>query len=214
MATMHSVPCLDALGPAVVSAPQGAQPFSGMLTCCCCFPGRFEVTLVDLPGSQRSRSTWRSHYSAAHGLLFILDSSDLARMEEARKVLSRVLSHPDVSGKPILLSPVPPSAAPTPVPPALPCRGCAGSSASFPPPRYRCPSRSTPLPRGSPSSLAVLSPLQGPAASPGGCRRRRRQDGGEPAVAAHPPPPRGGGHEGPWEEEEECEDQLSGVMRV
>lgn len=64
---------------------------------------RFEVTLVDLPGGQRSRSTWRSHYGAAHGLLFVLDSSDLARMEEARKVLSRVLSHPDVSGKPILL---------------------------------------------------------------------------------------------------------------
>ncbi|CAM9376158.1 unnamed protein product [Bubo scandiacus] len=64
---------------------------------------RFEVTLVELPGGQRSRSAWRSHYSAAHGLLFVLDSSDLARMEEARKVLSRVLSHPDVSGKPILL---------------------------------------------------------------------------------------------------------------
>ncbi|XP_053931578.1 ADP-ribosylation factor-like protein 13A isoform X2 [Cuculus canorus] len=64
---------------------------------------RFEVTLVDLPGGQRSRSTWRSHYSAAHGLLFVLDSSDLARMEEVRKVLSRVLSHPDVSGKPLLL---------------------------------------------------------------------------------------------------------------
>ncbi|NWU60278.1 AR13A protein, partial [Pterocles burchelli] len=64
---------------------------------------RFEVTLVDLPGGQRSRSTWRSHYSAAHGLLFVLDSSDLARMDEARKVLSRVLSHPDVSGKPLLL---------------------------------------------------------------------------------------------------------------
>ncbi|KAM9227025.1 ADP-ribosylation factor-like protein 13A [Leptosomus discolor] len=64
---------------------------------------RFEVTLVDLPGSQRSRSAWRSHYSAAHGLLFVLDSSDLARMEEVRKVLSRVLSHPDISGKPILL---------------------------------------------------------------------------------------------------------------
>ncbi|XP_052669952.1 ADP-ribosylation factor-like protein 13A isoform X3 [Harpia harpyja] len=29
--------------------------------------------------------------------------SDLARIEEARKVLSRVLSHPDVSGKPLLL---------------------------------------------------------------------------------------------------------------
>ncbi|NXK83817.1 AR13A protein, partial [Amazona guildingii] len=64
---------------------------------------RFEVTLLDLPGASRSRSLWRSHYSAAHGLLFVLDSSDLARMEEARKVLSRVLSHPDVSGKPLLL---------------------------------------------------------------------------------------------------------------
>uniref|UniRef100_A0A8U7NG54 Uncharacterized protein n=1 Tax=Corvus moneduloides TaxID=1196302 RepID=A0A8U7NG54_CORMO len=64
---------------------------------------RFEVTLVDLPGGQRSRSAWRSHYSEAHGLLFVLDSGDLARVEEARKVLSRVLSHPDVSGKPLLL---------------------------------------------------------------------------------------------------------------
>lgn len=64
---------------------------------------RFEVTLLDLPGSQRSRSAWRSHCSEAHGLLFVLDSGDLARMEEARKVLSRVLSHPDVSGKPLLL---------------------------------------------------------------------------------------------------------------
>ncbi|NXR37100.1 AR13A protein, partial [Zosterops hypoxanthus] len=64
---------------------------------------RFEVTLMELSGGQRSRSAWRSHYSEAHGLLFVLDSADLARMEEARKVLSRVLSHPDVSGKPVLL---------------------------------------------------------------------------------------------------------------
>ncbi|NXC05910.1 AR13A protein, partial [Orthonyx spaldingii] len=64
---------------------------------------RFEVTLVELPGGQRSRSAWRSRYSEAHGLLFVLDSADLARMEEARKVLSRVLSHADVSGKPLLL---------------------------------------------------------------------------------------------------------------
>ncbi|NXT10104.1 AR13A protein, partial [Prunella fulvescens] len=64
---------------------------------------RFEVTLLELPGAQRCRSAWRSHYSEAHGLLFVLDSGDLARTEEARRVLSRVLSHPDVSGKPLLL---------------------------------------------------------------------------------------------------------------
>ncbi|NWS99420.1 AR13A protein, partial [Mionectes macconnelli] len=76
----------------------GAQPGQTRLQV-----DRFEVTLVDLPGGQRSRSSWRSHYSGAHGLLFVLDSGDLARMEEARKVLNRVLSHPDISGKPLLL---------------------------------------------------------------------------------------------------------------
>lgn len=76
----------------------GAQPGQSRLRL-----DRFEVTLRDLPGAPRSRSAWRSHYSEAHGLLFVLDSADLARMEEARKVLGRVLSHPDVSGKPLLL---------------------------------------------------------------------------------------------------------------
>ncbi|XP_077042061.1 ADP-ribosylation factor-like protein 13A [Agelaius phoeniceus] len=78
-------------------APGGGSSFSRLRV------DRFEVTLRDLPGAQRSRSAWRSHYSEAHGLLFVLDSADLARMEEARKVLGRVLSHPDVSGKPLLL---------------------------------------------------------------------------------------------------------------
>ncbi|XP_041252631.1 ADP-ribosylation factor-like protein 13A [Onychostruthus taczanowskii] len=63
----------------------------------------FEVTLLELPGGPRSRGAGRGHYSQAHGLLFVLDSGDLARMEEARKLLSRVLSHPDASGKPLLL---------------------------------------------------------------------------------------------------------------
>ncbi|NWZ01574.1 AR13A protein, partial [Loxia curvirostra] len=76
----------------------GAQPGQSRLRV-----DRFEVTLLELPGAQRSRSAWRSHYSEGHGLLFVLDSGDLARVEEARKVLSRVLSHPDVSGKPLLL---------------------------------------------------------------------------------------------------------------
>ncbi|OWK56196.1 ADP-ribosylation factor-like protein 13A [Lonchura striata] len=76
----------------------GAQPGRSRLRL-----DRFEVTLLELPGAQRSRSAWRSHYSEAQGLLFVLDSGDPARMEEARKVLSRVLSHPEVSGKPLLL---------------------------------------------------------------------------------------------------------------
>ncbi|NXN93150.1 AR13A protein, partial [Rhinopomastus cyanomelas] len=64
---------------------------------------RFEVTLVDLSVAQRSRNTWHSHCSSAHGLLFVIDCTDLARLEEVRKVLGRTLSHPDISGKPILV---------------------------------------------------------------------------------------------------------------
>lgn len=95
-----TVPALCPLPPAALAGEvlPAAQPVQTRLRV-----DRFEVTLVDLPGAQRSRSTWRSHYSEAQGILFVLDSSDLARVEEVRKVLSRVLSHPDISGKPILL---------------------------------------------------------------------------------------------------------------
>uniref|UniRef100_A0A670JYD8 ARF like GTPase 13A n=1 Tax=Podarcis muralis TaxID=64176 RepID=A0A670JYD8_PODMU len=64
---------------------------------------RFEVSLIDLPGGQQSLGTWRDQYSTAHGIIFVLDSSDVARMEEAKKTLSCVLGHPKVSGKPLLL---------------------------------------------------------------------------------------------------------------
>uniref|UniRef100_A0A8C0GUU6 ARF like GTPase 13A n=1 Tax=Chelonoidis abingdonii TaxID=106734 RepID=A0A8C0GUU6_CHEAB len=64
---------------------------------------RFEVSLVDLSGGQRSRGTWRNHYGDAHGIIFVLDSSDVLRMEEAKRTLSRLLAHPRISGKPLLL---------------------------------------------------------------------------------------------------------------
>ncbi|XP_037764527.1 ADP-ribosylation factor-like protein 13A isoform X4 [Chelonia mydas] len=64
---------------------------------------RFEVSLVDLSGGQRLRGIWRNHYGDTHGIIFVLDSSDVLRMEEARKTLGRVLAHPRISGKPLLL---------------------------------------------------------------------------------------------------------------
>nr|XP_060612352.1 ADP-ribosylation factor-like protein 13A [Anolis sagrei ordinatus] len=61
---------------------------------------RFEVSLIDLAGGQKS---WKDYYGSAHGIIFVLDSGDAARMEEAKKTLSRVLGHSKVSGKPLLL---------------------------------------------------------------------------------------------------------------
>uniref|UniRef100_A0A8C3P6S5 ARF like GTPase 13A n=1 Tax=Chrysemys picta bellii TaxID=8478 RepID=A0A8C3P6S5_CHRPI len=64
---------------------------------------RFEVSLVDLSGGQRLRGTWRNHYGDTHGIIFVLDSSDVLRMEEAKRTLSHLLAHPRISGKPLLL---------------------------------------------------------------------------------------------------------------
>nr|XP_005992053.2 PREDICTED: ADP-ribosylation factor-like protein 13B [Latimeria chalumnae] len=64
---------------------------------------RFEVTLYDLGGGQRYRHLWKDYYPEAHGIIFVLDSSDLVRIGEVRHVLAEVLKHPKVSGKPLLV---------------------------------------------------------------------------------------------------------------
>ncbi|XP_069469108.1 ADP-ribosylation factor-like protein 13A [Ambystoma mexicanum] len=64
---------------------------------------RFEITLLDLAGGPRFRGTWRNCYNEAHGIIYVVDSSDTERVEEAKWILASVLCHPKVSGKPLLL---------------------------------------------------------------------------------------------------------------
>ncbi|XP_069069407.1 ADP-ribosylation factor-like protein 13A isoform X1 [Pleurodeles waltl] len=64
---------------------------------------RFDVTLVDLAGGQQFRGLWRNYYTEAHGIIYVVDSSDLERVEEAKWILASVLCHPKISGKPLLL---------------------------------------------------------------------------------------------------------------
>uniref|UniRef100_A0A8D0EWN0 ADP ribosylation factor like GTPase 13A n=1 Tax=Strix occidentalis caurina TaxID=311401 RepID=A0A8D0EWN0_STROC len=166
---------------------------------------RFEVTLVDLPGGQRSRSAWRSHYSAAHGLLFVLDSSDLARIEEARKVLSRVLSHPDVSGKPILLLANKQDAAAA----LLPCELIERLSLERLVNENRSPCRIEPC-------AAKRGPPSGPSRATLQGLRWLLRAAPVPPPAADPPPGPGpraarGRHKGPREEEEEGEGEEEGL---
>ncbi|XP_077164169.1 ADP-ribosylation factor-like protein 13A [Paroedura picta] len=61
---------------------------------------RFEVSLIDPAGGQR---TWKNHYGRAHGIIFVLDSDDVAQMDEVKRTLTRILGHPKVAGKPLLL---------------------------------------------------------------------------------------------------------------
>ncbi|KAM6381729.1 ADP-ribosylation factor-like protein 13A [Pluvialis apricaria] len=166
---------------------------------------RFEVTLVDLPGGQRSRSAWRSHYSSAHGLLFVLDSSDLTRMEEVRKVLSRVLSHPDVSGKPILLLANKQDAAAALLPCELierlslermvnenrsPCRIVSARGGDPPPPAEDAPDGAGKTGEYRPlRPIRRLLPLEEGAKGPGRRKRKvkvRKKGSGQPSLAEEP----------------------------
>ncbi|XP_057705407.1 ADP-ribosylation factor-like protein 13A isoform X2 [Corythoichthys intestinalis] len=61
------------------------------------------VTLLDVGGSAAAQGSWREHYGEAHGVIFVVDSSDRPRMKEVKIVLADLLKQPRVAGKPILV---------------------------------------------------------------------------------------------------------------
>uniref|UniRef100_A0A8D2L842 ADP ribosylation factor like GTPase 13B n=1 Tax=Varanus komodoensis TaxID=61221 RepID=A0A8D2L842_VARKO len=65
--------------------------------------GRFEVTIFDLGGGKRIRGIWKNYYAESYGVIFVVDSSDVERMEETKETMSEVLRHPKIAGKPVLV---------------------------------------------------------------------------------------------------------------
>ncbi|KFU86381.1 ADP-ribosylation factor-like 13B, partial [Chaetura pelagica] len=65
--------------------------------------GRFEVTIFDLGGGKRIRSIWKNYYAESYGVIFVVDSSDIARMEETKQAMIEVLNNPKITGKPVLV---------------------------------------------------------------------------------------------------------------
>lgn len=61
----------------------------------------FRVTILK-PSSQET-TTWSKYYAISHSVMFVVDSADLSRMKETKKTLKKVVSHPLISGKPILM---------------------------------------------------------------------------------------------------------------
>ncbi|XP_062906913.1 ADP-ribosylation factor-like protein 13B [Mobula hypostoma] len=65
--------------------------------------GKFEVTIYDLGGGRNIRSIWKNYYAESFGVIFVVDSSDVIRMEEVKKAVTDVIRHPGISGKPVLV---------------------------------------------------------------------------------------------------------------
>ncbi|XP_046410801.1 ADP-ribosylation factor-like protein 13B [Neodiprion fabricii] len=61
------------------------------------------VKVYDLGGSPQIRSIWPRYYNDVHGLVYVVDASDTSRLTENRIILGDLISHENVSGKPLLL---------------------------------------------------------------------------------------------------------------
>ena len=65
--------------------------------------GKTRISFWDLGGQSDLQSIWQTYYPDCHGIIFMVDSSDKDRMQECRKVLSRVFSSDEVDGVPVLV---------------------------------------------------------------------------------------------------------------
>ncbi|VEN35677.1 unnamed protein product [Callosobruchus maculatus] len=63
----------------------------------------YDVRILDLAGSPDMRSLWQKYYVDAYGVIFVIDSSDYSRLNEAKMVLEEIVSSDKITGKPLLI---------------------------------------------------------------------------------------------------------------
>ncbi|XP_017786021.1 PREDICTED: ADP-ribosylation factor-like protein 13B [Nicrophorus vespilloides] len=63
----------------------------------------YDVKVYDLGGRPDIRDIWEQYFVDAHGVIFVIDSSDYERLNEAQESLTKVISHEKMRGKPLLV---------------------------------------------------------------------------------------------------------------
>lgn len=61
------------------------------------------LQIWDLGGQKTFRQTWRSYFPNTQGVIFVIDSNDLARMELAKEELLSVITEEDLKNVPLLV---------------------------------------------------------------------------------------------------------------
>ncbi|KAM4605396.1 ADP-ribosylation factor-like protein 14 [Polymixia lowei] len=61
------------------------------------------LTVWDVGGQERMRQYWKSYHQDAAAIVFVVDSSDTARLDEARQELERTLSSDHLRGLPVVV---------------------------------------------------------------------------------------------------------------
>ncbi|XP_060049439.1 ADP-ribosylation factor-like protein 11 [Erinaceus europaeus] len=66
-------------------------------------PGHVSLTLWDIGGQTQLRASWKDHLEGTDALVYVLDSTDEARLPEAMAELMEVLDSPCMVGVPVLV---------------------------------------------------------------------------------------------------------------
>ncbi|CEG37375.1 1-family small gtpase [Plasmopara halstedii] len=64
---------------------------------------RSRVIFWDLGGQERLRAIWNKYYSESHGVVFVIDSANERRFQEAKVTLHAMLANPELSGIPLVV---------------------------------------------------------------------------------------------------------------
>ena len=65
--------------------------------------GKVNINVWDLGGQERFRDSWEKYCRQADVIIFVVDSVDLATMDEARRNLHVLLDWPTLQGIPLLI---------------------------------------------------------------------------------------------------------------
>lgn len=64
---------------------------------------KVNLKIWDVGGQESLRNMWESYYEDAHIVVFVVDSTDRARIEECRDTLDKVVSSEVLEGTPVLM---------------------------------------------------------------------------------------------------------------
>ncbi|XP_012221906.1 ADP-ribosylation factor-like protein 13B [Linepithema humile] len=63
----------------------------------------YSVKIYDLGGSSQIRALWPKYYNDIHGLIYVVDASDISRLAENKVVFNELITHEHIASKPLLL---------------------------------------------------------------------------------------------------------------
>lgn len=63
----------------------------------------YSIKVYDVGGSSGIRPIWKNYYNDIHGVIYVVDASDMSRLDENKIIFGDLISNENIAGKPILL---------------------------------------------------------------------------------------------------------------